>query len=42
MPEKLPAGVEISISRRSLPVDYQMPDEKPRRGQARRQKGRTA
>ncbi len=25
MPEKLPAGVEISISRRSLPADYQMP-----------------
>ena len=25
MPEKLPAGVEISISRRSLPSDYKMP-----------------
>ena len=25
MPEKLPAGVEISITRRSLPADYQMP-----------------
>ena len=25
MPVKLPAGVEISVSRRSLPADYQMP-----------------
>ena len=25
MPEKLPAGIEISIARRSLPSDYQMP-----------------
>ncbi len=25
MPEKLPTGTEISISRRSLPADYQMP-----------------
>ena len=25
MPDKLPAGVEVSVSRRSLPSDYQMP-----------------